>query len=235
MVIADRKSFLFGLVLALGFVAVLAVMFSPVFQGMNAFAAADQLFNSIAKGSSDCFEELEQLAATLADSQVETSLTFKDGEMARSCGTLLEQAGLRVSQEGSDVSFSGGLTPLLRTVIDDSRDLFRGEGQSVADRYGLPERVALYSWWTLLKELGRDLKHKGKFKEAAAIERVISKGVEVGYNFHGIAPRRAADNWLILTLALVFYIFYTLWWGYAILLLFEGLGLQMKAHAKKEV
>jgi hypothetical protein len=35
---------------------------------------------------------------------------------------------------------------------------------------------------------------------------------------------------------LAFYVFYTMWWGYAIFYLFEGFGLTMKkAKVKKEV
>ena len=34
---------------------------------------------------------------------------------------------------------------------------------------------------------------------------------------------------------LVFYVFYTMWWGYAIFYMFEGFGLTMKkAKVKKE-
>jgi hypothetical protein len=39
-----------------------------------------------------------------------------------------------------------------------------------------------------------------------------------------------------MSLMLIFYVVYSLWWGYAILFLFEGLGLSMKrAKVKKEV
>jgi hypothetical protein len=45
-----------------------------------------------------------------------------------------------------------------------------------------------------------------------------------------------SDRWGLMSLMLVFYVLYTLWWGYAILYLFAGLGLSMKkAKVKKEV
>ena len=39
----------------------------------------------------------------------------------------------------------------------------------------------------------------------------------------------------ILVFALLFYLAYTIWWGYAIMYLFDGLGLQMKKAKKTEV
>jgi hypothetical protein len=40
----------------------------------------------------------------------------------------------------------------------------------------------------------------------------------------------------LMTFLLVFYVAYTLWWGFAIFFIFEGIGLTMsKAKVKKEV
>jgi hypothetical protein len=57
----------------------------------------------------------------------------------------------------------------------------------------------------------------------------------VGYNFYRIETRKVSTVAGMLVFSLVFYVAYTLWWGYAVLFLFEGAGLQMKAGAKKEV
>ncbi|HSO71539.1 MAG TPA: hypothetical protein VLR91_02700, partial [Thermodesulfobacteriota bacterium] len=62
------------------------------------------------------------------------------------------------------------------------------------------------------------------------------KGLEPSYNFYKVESQRVADRFGIMTFLLVFYVFYTLWWGYAIFYLFEGFGLTMKkAKVKKEV
>jgi hypothetical protein len=73
------------------------------------------------------------------------------------------------------------------------------------------------------------------FAEASFLADVVKKGVEVGYNFYGIEPQQASAKAGILSFSLVFYVIYTLWWGYGILFLFEGVGMQMKKGAKKEV
>jgi hypothetical protein len=49
---ANRKKILgVGTTMAIVFIVILTVMFTPIFGGNNAFEAADNFFNSIAKGS----------------------------------------------------------------------------------------------------------------------------------------------------------------------------------------
>lgn len=63
---------------------------------------------------------------------------------------------------------------------------------------------------------------------------MISKGVEPSYNFFGITPMRVVDNIPLVAGFLIFYVIYTMWYGFAIFELFEGIGLTMKKSAKKE-
>ena len=92
----------------------------------------------------------------------------------------------------------------------------------------------MYARWSTLKQIYKELREKSDFEKASAVEEVTSKGVEVAYNFYGIIPRPAGANVGILSLALVFYLFYTMWWGDAIMWLCDGIGLQMKASGKRE-
>jgi hypothetical protein len=81
----------------------------------------------------------------------------------------------------------------------------------------------------------KDLKRQKKFKEADWLSNASKRGLEVGYNFYRIEVRKVSAAAGMLVFSLVFYVAYTLWWGYAVLFLCEGAGLQMKAGAKKEV
>jgi hypothetical protein len=87
----------------------------------------------------------------------------------------------------------------------------------------------------VFKEMEKDLKRQKKFDEAAWISTVSKKAVEVAYNFYGIEAKSVSETVLPMAFSLVFYVIYTMWWGYAILFLCEGVGLQMKPGAKKEV
>ena len=87
----------------------------------------------------------------------------------------------------------------------------------------------------VLKEIDKDLTRQKQFKEASFVADVVKKGIEVSYNFANIVPESAGSRMGILSFSLIFYVIYTLWWGLAVMYLFEGVGLQMTAGTKKEV
>ena len=234
MLIVEKKSFAIGAVMTVGFLAVLVAMFSPVFGGENAFHASDRLFNSIAKGSSYAIPRLVEEAKVFAGHPVDQQLTLKDEGLAATAAAVLQSAGARAEVSGQTLSLQGDLGAILAAALADYDAMFNDRGGEVRDRYGRPEKEALFAWWSVLKEMYREAKLQGRVEEAKLLEEVKNRAVEVGYNFYGIAPTRARDHAGILTFALVFYVVYTLWWGYAILYLFDGLGLQMKPSHKRE-
>jgi capsid portal protein len=63
----------------------------------------------------------------------------------------------------------------------------------------------------------------------------MKKAIEPAYNFYKIDGQKVVDHAGMLSGLLVFYVAYTMWWGYAIFYLFDGFGLTMKkAKVKKE-
>jgi hypothetical protein len=221
-------------VLAATFVAVLILMFLPIIGGRNAFEAADRLFNSMAKGSSNYFPELRKAAADRRGSEVQVEIDLKEGKLAATGTSLLSKAGFAVAADGTKLKLSGDVSQLAVAIIDDSEAIFYNKGSEVVAKYGQPERETLFAWWNVLKEMQKDLQSKKRFQAAAFLREVSEKGVEVAYNFYGIEPKEASRNVGILAGALSFYVLYTLWWGYAILCFFDGLGMEMKAGARKE-
>lgn len=234
MVIVHHKSFAIGVGMSLVFFVILGLMFSPLFGGENAFHASDRLFNSIAKGSSYAIPRLQEENQTLSGRPVELELTLTSEAVAGDAAVVLGTAGAEAVATGASLRLRGDLGAILAAALADSDAMFNDRGSEVRDRYGLPERQAMFAWWNALKEMYRETKFKGQVEESNSIDEVLSRAVEVGYNFYGIAPAKARDHAGIITFALVFYVAYTLWWGYAILYLFEGFGLEMKPSHKKE-
>jgi hypothetical protein len=235
MLIVRRDRFLTGMVLAATFFVVLILMFLPLMGGRNAFQSADRLFNSMAKGSSNYFEDLRRGASERRGSEVQVDIDLKEGKLAGTATTLLSKAGLVVAGDGTKLKVSGDVSRLATAIIDDSEKVFYNKGSEVAAKYAQPERAALFAWWSILKEMQKALQSTKRFQAAAFLREVSEKGVEVAYNFYGIEPKEASRNAGILAGALLFYVVYTLWWGYAILCLFDGFGMEMKAGARKEV
>lgn len=233
--IRNKGAFIKGLLLAVTFFIVLFGMFLPLFDGENALKAADRLFNSISKGSTYYIPDLTKKDQAFMGEKFEALVKLKTPEMAQQASKLLTAAGAQVTADAAQIKVTGDLGKVLDASLKDSEALFHNRDGELQSKYGFPGKQVMFVWWNILKETDKDFKRQTKFKEAAFVDTVVKKGVEVAYNFFQIAPQTASSRMGILTFSLVFYVIYTLWWGIAVLYLFEGVGLEMKAGAKKEM
>ncbi len=235
MLITDKKHFTLGMFMAVVFAAVMFTMFMPLFEhNENAFQASDRLFNRISKDSSYYMPEMFKLAESQNGAAVNTSFGLGGENFNRYAETLLTGAGMTVQVDGGKLNVQGDIGQMMAASLRDADAMFYNKGDEVQARYGIPERSAMYTWWLIYGAMDKDLKRQEVFTPAAVLNKVKSKGIEVAYNYYGIDPISAASNWGILTFSLIFYVAYTLWWGYAIFYLCEGMGLVMKKGAKKE-
>jgi hypothetical protein len=140
------------------------------------------------------------------------------------------------SADGAKLTTSGDLGALLAAVLRDSDDMYRNDGAAVSARYGgAKEKAALKAWWAAFAAIDKSFKKGGKIEEAKAVSDVMKKAIETAYNYYGVEAQKVADKALLMTGLLVFYVVYTMWWGFAIFYIFDGIGLTMtKAKVKKE-
>jgi hypothetical protein len=240
----NKKELWIGIVLFVSFFVILFLMWSPLFgvgpdgRKLNAFEAADNLFNSIAKGSSFFMDDLKKGNMAFVDTTpVQLELAYKDEQIASVAAKVLAQHDVQVAQSGLTLSVQGDLGRILDEAINDSKAMFANEGQALAQRYGMQEqdaRLITYAWYRTLKAMEKALNDQENFQLAKQVSSVSARAVEVGFNFFGIEAESSASKAGILTFALVFYVIYTLWWGLAIFYLFEGFGLKMTKGHKKE-
>jgi hypothetical protein len=52
--------------------------------------------------------------------------------------------------------------------------------------------------------------------------------VETSYNYYLIEPQKISDRAFIVLFSLVFYVIYTVWYGFAIMFMFEGWGMELE-------
>ena len=235
MLIRDRKHFTIGIVMLIVFAIVLIVMSLPVFGGKNAFEAADHLYNSIAKGSSYKIPKLEKQAQGFKGTAIDCTIdaqAIPDMDLA---GKIAAMAGIQLSQSGGKLTLKGDLGTMALAALKDADLMYYDKETQVSDKYGKPGKQVLFTWWKLLKETKDALKQKKLVKQASFLDEVVKKGIEVGYNFSGIAPEKASSKAGTLAFSLVFYVCYTVWWGFSIFFLFEGFGLAMEAGKKEEM
>lgn len=236
MIVKNKKAFTVGAVLALSFFGVLLFIFSPVFgDGKNGLVYSDDMFNKLSKGSSYFIPKLQKGVQGFAGRTFEAAVTLDKPETAALAANLYAAAGAKAMADGTKLSVSGDLGAVLAAVLRDSDDMYRNDGKAVTARYGGKEKDALRAWWTSLTAIDKFLKKNGKIEEAKIISDVYKKAVETAYNYYGIPAEKVADKAVLMTALLVFYVIYTLWWGFAIFYIFDGIGLTMtKAKVKKE-
>ena len=223
MIVNPRK-FFGGVALMTAFAVVLVVMFLPIFEGRNALDYMDSLFNSVSKGSAYYVADLKAEAEGQRGTAVAVSLAVASESQARQVTELLRAGGGTVQVAEAELRVSADLGGILGRTLQDSDEMFANAGASVRDRYGYEERRVLFNWWNALQAMDEDLKRQGRFAEAAFVAKVNEKAVECAYNYYGIEPWKVSDKIGLVLFSLVFYVVYTVWYGYAIIFLLEGWG-----------
>jgi hypothetical protein len=149
---------------------------------------------------------------------------------------ILAAAGADARTGSPEIHINANLGSLMAKVLQDADDMYKNEGNKLVDRYGVDEKEAMASWWNVLKVMDKELKKQGKIEEAKIVSDVMKKAVEPAYNFYKIDAQKVSEKAGIMTGLLLFYVAYTMWWGFAIFYMFDGIGLTMKkAKVKKEV
>ncbi|GAB7022376.1 hypothetical protein [Salidesulfovibrio brasiliensis] len=236
MLITNKRAFSIGAVLTAVFMAVLWYMFTDNFGGTNAFHASDALFNSISKGSTYYIPDVKAGALKFSGDDYTVTVLDKQPDLVNETRDLLVANGIAAQSGDKGLMVSGKLGVLLDAVIRDADRMFHNEGDELKSRYGMEPRKAMYLWWAMLTSLKKELDLQKQFAAASYVDKmVIKRAVEVAYNYYGIEARDVSEEAGIITFALIFYVVYTMWWGYSIFFLFEGFGLEMKAGKKKEV
>jgi hypothetical protein len=226
--IADKKQFSRGVALMIGFLVVLVIFFLPLFGGKNGLDYLDDLYNTISKASAYYIPKLTEGLKEVQGSEIDIAVKLESPERAKIGADMLMKGGALVNQNGSELKIKGNLGKILANCLADADLMFANNGKAVTDKYGANEREALYTWWNLLKGASKALDGQQKFKESKVIGTVITKGVECAYNYYKVEPKKISDKWGIVLFSLVFYVIYTLWYGFAILDMFEGWGLKLE-------
>jgi hypothetical protein len=226
--IANKKTFSIGLVMMVAFVVVLVIFFMPVFNGQNGLNYLDSLYNSISKGSAYYVPKLKDEVQPLVGKTVDLNLTMKSAEQVQQTALQFEKTGATAEANGENLKVSGDLGQILYGILEDSDVMYFNDSQKLVDKYGFEGRQVLFNWWSAINAMEKDLNHQKKFKEAKMVAVVGKKAVETSYNYYKVEPQKISDKYGIVIFSLVFYVVYTLWYGFGIMYMFEGWGLRLE-------
>jgi hypothetical protein len=217
-----------GIFMLITFFILLAVIFMPVFPGkVNGLDYMDNLFNMISKGSSYFIPESMSKSEKFAGKMIDVKIKLDDDARAVETAKLVQMSGGQATVAGKEVAIKGDMALIMKGSLVDSDFMFKNDGKSVADKYGYPEKQAMFNWHTLFKKISTDLTKQEKFAEAKPFAEIQKKALEPAYNYFGVKAEDWKDNIALVIFALAFYVFYTLWYGFGLMYLFEGLGLKI--------
>ncbi len=226
--IANKKEFTGGFVMLACFIAAYLFFLSPVFSGQNLLNFMDGLYNSISKKSAYYIPESKEKADKFAGNAVSLTLKVDDKASGEKIANLLQKNDAVTRVEGESVNANADLGQLLGNILDDADAMFANNGGQVQQKYGYNEKEVLYGLWNTLKMMEANLKKQKKFKEAKIVHHIQTKAVEPAYNYYGIEAQNIKDKMGIVSASLAGYVVYTLWFGFAILFMFEGWGLKLE-------
>jgi hypothetical protein len=228
---SSRKAKLgIGIGLMVSFIVVLVAFFMPIINGQNGLDYLDNLYNSISKGSAYYIPKVQHLVDDHGSKDVTLNLKMADAATAAAVEPLFSKTGATTAIEDNNLMVNGDLAKIYQAALADADLAYHNNDAELEAKYGAGARRVMYGWWAALHQMERDLKRQKIFASADLAHSVQAKTVECAYNYYGIEPQKIADKWGIVLFSLVFYVIYTIWYGYAIMFIFEGLGFELAAH-----
>ena len=163
--IANKKEFYGGVGMMVGFIIVLIIFFSPIYDGKNGLNYLDNLYNTISKGSAYYIPKLKEEADKFKGNSVSVSLNMANSKQAGQTAALFRAGGAKTMATDAQLRVTGNLGKILENCLADADAMYENDGQAVSGKYGYDEKRALYNWWKAFKEMEKDLKNQKKFKE----------------------------------------------------------------------
>jgi len=196
---------------------------------------ADDLFNQLSKNSAykipTAINKATQFKGVIADLSVDPKWPGADEKVAK----IMTANGIAAHVIGDGrVRIRGDLGLISKAAITDADLLFEDQDEELQSKYGMSGREAIYYWWTAFDDLVRRYIQLNRSSEADFTKFIMTRVLEPSYNFAGIKRRNISNNISLVVFLVSFYIFYTVWYGFAIMYLFEGIGIKATKVGRKE-
>jgi len=225
-----------GILMLIGFFVVLGILFSPIFPGITAGSKVngldylDNFFNSLAKSSAYYIPEQIQKAEKYKGQQFTASLKMKSAGEAATVGQMFSVNQISATVDGDKVKVSGDLGAFATAALKDADLMYNNDDKAFQAKYGLSAQQVVNTWYLAMGVLNKDLTKAGQEEQGKFILNCMSKAIEPAYNFYQVEAKPVKQEMVMLTAALAFYVIYTVWYGFGLLFLFEGLGIKLEDH-----
>lgn len=232
-VVRHKKNFTIGFIMLISFALCYLGMMSPNFgNGRNGLEFADDMFNSLSKGSAYFIEDAQKVADGQLGNNINLKIKASSSAEAEKWGKLYSTAGAQVNVKESALTIQGDYGKILGAVVADSDAMYHNDSQTLEQKYGYDGREATYNWYASLKKMDSAFKTNSQFPEEFDLVKVQQKALEPAYNYFGVEIKKVSENKLTLIGLLSFYLLYTVWYGFGLYYLFDGLGIVVNAKKK---
>lgn len=230
--IANRKEFGGGVVMMVGFWIVFAILLSPVFPGqekkVNMLDYMDSMYNSISKKSAYYIPEIVKKADQLKGESFSVEIKVEDKKSAPRIATMLRTSGATVVEGEDKLKVSGDLGVVLNGAMADTEMAYNNNGEALLARHGADAKQVMFDWHNTLSTMEKSFTKQEKFTQSTTLNKAKTKAVETAFNYYGIEAQSIKDKAVLVVASLVGYVIYTMWFGFAILFMFEGWGLKLE-------
>ena len=223
-----------GYLLLVSFFAVLIAIFMPLFPAphtdkkVNGLDYLDNFFNELSKGSAYYIPAQMKAAEKYKGQEFTTTLKMKSPESAAVIAKLFATNNIEATAEGEKVNVSGDFGRMITIMLEDADAMYHNKGEELRAKYGVDERETIYSWYQALTAMEKDMTKSEKFAEAKFVKNCMTKAVEPAFNYYKVEAKPVKEEIFLLIAALVFYVIYTMWYGFGLLYLFEGSGIKLE-------
>lgn len=232
--VRNKKTFTIGIIMIASFILCYVGMMSPNFgNGRNGLQYADDMFNSLSKGSAYLIKDAQKVADGQKGTNINLTVKASSTADAVKWGKLYTTAGATVTVKEASVTIDGDFGKILGAVVADSDFMYHNDSKALETKYGYDGREATNNWNNSLKKIDAALKAKSQFPQEFDLVKVQQKALEPAYNYYGIEIKKVSENKSSLAFLLSFYLLYTVWYGFGLYYLFDGLGIVVSKPKKK--
>ena len=223
-----------GYLLLVSFFAVLIAIFMPLFPAphtdkkVNGLDYLDNFFNELSKGSAYYIPALMKAAEKYKGQEFTTTLKMKSPESAAVIAKLFATNNIEATAEGEKVNVSGDFGRMITIMLEDADAMYNNKGEELRAKYGVDERQTIYAWYQALTAMEKDMMKSENFAQAKFVKNCMTKAVEPAYNYYKVEAKPVKEEIPLLIAALAFYVIYTMWYGFGLLYLFEGMGIKLE-------
>ncbi len=215
------KTLLTALLLLFLSVAALGTMYLPLENDKNSFEIMESTFNSLRKGITPPFEELNAANRDNLGKSFTANLSFSNRKIFEAATRILLRNKLMVTPKGRTLKVQGDLGYTLKYLMNDVRQLYFNQNKKLENKYGMSATQSMFVVDRILKKLAISMKSKRMTAQEQLTSKIRLEALIPAYNLRNALPIHINSGFTYLSIGTFVLLMLTLVWDLANLLFFR--------------